>query len=218
MTKRVKNCLTDCVNTNVKKSVKKSLNIRTALPFFLLALLGFFSAAVFAPAAAAQDNKWELGADYNYVRANGPPGGCGCFSMNGGNAWGGYRLTNEISAVAEFSAQHAGNINSTGEDLTLFSYLFGPRYTLRRSDRWQPFGEVLFGGAHATGTFEPSFNGGSGSYNSFSLVAGGGLDIHVARHIDIRAIDADYYLTRFPNGVNGRQNNVRISAGLVFRF
>jgi outer membrane immunogenic protein len=211
-------CMTKSVTNRVTKSVKPSRNIRTLLPFSLLALLGIFSAAVFAPTAAAQENKWELGADYNYVRANGPPGGCGCFSMNGGNAWGGYRVTNEISAVAEFSAQHAGNINSSGEDLTLFSYLFGPRYTLRHSDRWLPFGEVLLGGAHATGTFEPSFTGGSGSYNSFSLVAGGGLDIHVARHIDIRAIDADYYFTRFPNGVNGRQNNIRISAGLAFRF
>ena len=29
----------------------------------------------------------ELGADYNYVRANAPPDGCGCFSMHGANAW-----------------------------------------------------------------------------------------------------------------------------------
>ena len=162
--------------------------------------------------------KFEFGVDYNYVRANGPPGGCGCFSMNGGNAWAGYRLTTDSAPWANSARNTLGT--STGQEKIsrLFSYLFGPRFTLRKSDRWQPFGEVLLGGAHATGTFEPSFSGGSGSFNSFSLVAGGGLDIHIMRHIDIRAIDADYYLTRFPNGVNGRQNNLRISAGVVFRF
>lgn len=194
------------------------MNFRKRLPLILLVMLGLCASSVFVPAARAQADKFEFGVDYNYVRANGPPGGCACFSMNGGNAWAGYHLTDAISAVGEFSAQHAGNINGSGEDLTLFSYLFGPRYTLQASDRWQPFGQVLLGGAHASGTFEPSVSGGAGSYNSFALVAGGGLDVNVARHIGIRAIEADYYLTHFPNGVNGRQNNLRISAGVVFRF
>ena len=93
--------------------------------------------------------------------------------MNGGNIWAAYSFTQSFSAVAEFSGQHASNINSTGEDLTLYSYLFGPRYTLRKSDRWLPSGQVLLGGVHASGTCQPSLSGASGSYNSFSLVAGG---------------------------------------------
>ena len=101
----------------------------------------------------------------------------------------GARLRRDFHAVAEFSAQRAGNINSTGEDLTLFSYLFGPRYTLRKSDRSAPFGQVLLGGAHASGTFEPSLAGGSGSFNSFSMVAGGGLDISLNSHIGFRAFE-----------------------------
>jgi outer membrane immunogenic protein len=201
-----------------KERGQTRMNIRQRLSLILLVLLGFCASNVFAPAARAQDDKLEVGVDYNYVRANGPPGGCGCFSMNGGNAWLGYHLTNSFSVVGEFSGQHAGNINGSGEDLTLFSYLFGPRYTLRKSQRWLPFGQVLLGGAHATGTFEPSVSGGSGSYNAFSVVAGGGLDIGVTRRIGIRAFEADYYLTRFPNGVNSHQNNLRISAGLILRF
>ena len=196
------------------------MNIRQLLQSVLIVLLGMCAGSLFASAVWAQSGSspLEAGADYNYVRANGPPGGCGCFSMNGGNAWIGYGFTKSFSAVAEFSAQRAGNINSTGEDLTLFSYLFGPRYTLRKSDRWLPFGQVLLGGAHASGTFEPSLAGGPGSFNSFSMVAGGGLDISLNSHIGFRAFEGDYYLTRFPNGVNGRQNNLRISTGLVFRF
>jgi len=196
------------------------MNLPKLLQTAVLILCGLAAFMLFATAAAAQGDRplFQLGVDYNYVRANGPPGECGCFSMNGGNIWAAYSFTHSFSAVAEFSGQHASNINSTGEDLTLFSYLFGPRYTLRKFDRWLPFGQVLLGGAHASGTFQPSLSGASGSYNSFSLVAGGGLDVSVTQHIGIRAFEADYYLTHFPNSVNGRQNNLRIAAGLLFQF
>jgi outer membrane immunogenic protein len=196
------------------------MNMRKLFRSVVLILCGLAGMMALASRAGAQEDRspLEVGVDYNYVRANGPPGGCSCFSMNGGNIWAAYNFSHSFSAVGEFSGQHAGNINATGEDLTLYSYLFGPRYTLRKSDRWLPFGQVLLGGAHASGTYEPSLSGGSGSYNSFSLVVGGGLDVDVTQHIGIRAIETDYYLTRFPNGVNGRQNNLRISAGLVFRF
>ena len=196
------------------------MNKRQPFQAVVIILCALASAALFVPVARGQEGppRLELGVDYSYVRANGPPGGCSCFSMNGGNGWAAYDFTRSFSAVGELSAQHAGNINATGEDLTLFSYLFGPRYTLRKSDRWLPFGQVLLGGARATGTYEPSPSGGSGSYNAFSLVAGGGLDINLTHRIAIRGFEADYYLTHFPNGVNGRQNNLRISAGLLFRF
>jgi hypothetical protein len=50
------------------------------------------------------------------------------------------------------------------------------------------------------------------------MTAGGGLDIGLTRHIAVRAFEADYYLTRFDNGVNDHQNNLRIAAGVVIRF
>jgi hypothetical protein len=40
----------------------------------------------------------------------------------------------------------------------------------------------------------------------------------VARHLAIRPIEADYLLTRLPSGVNGAQNNLRLSAGVVLRI
>ena len=128
-------------------------------------------------------------------------------------AWERIEVWPESSAVST-----RGDINGSGEDLTLVSYLFGPKYSWRASERWQPFGQVLLGGAHASGTFEPSVKGGSGSYNSFAMIAGGGMDIAASEHLAVRAVEADYYLTQFPNGVNGRQNNFRISAGVIFRF
>jgi hypothetical protein len=50
------------------------------------------------------------------------------------------------------------------------------------------------------------------------MVLGGGLDVNVSRHIAIRAAQADWLYTQFPNGVDNRQNNLRITAGIVFRF
>ena len=50
------------------------------------------------------------------------------------------------------------------------------------------------------------------------MVAGGGFDVGITRHLAARAFEADYYLTHFSNGLNDRQNNLRISAGIIFRF
>ena len=50
------------------------------------------------------------------------------------------------------------------------------------------------------------------------MIAGSGLDISITRHMAVRALEADYFLTRFNNGVNDHQNNLRLAAGIVIRF
>lgn len=50
-----------------------------------------------------------------------------------------------LAAVGEFGGAHAGDIAPGSEDLTLTSYLFGPRYTYRSHLRLAPFGEALVG-------------------------------------------------------------------------
>ncbi len=183
----------------------------------LVLALGYCSLTV-ALASAQRAPVAELGADYNYVRANAPPDGCGCFSMHGANAWFAYRFTHSFAVVAEVSSQRASDISGSGEDLTLTSYLFGPRFSWHRSGHFAPFGQVLLGGAHAGGSFASDSSGFAGSSNAFALIAGGGLDIGISRHFAIRALEADYYRTQFANGLNDRQNNLRISAGVIFRF
>jgi outer membrane immunogenic protein len=173
--------------------------------------LGFF-VLTSAPAAA---QSLDIGANYNYVHTNAPPGGCGCFALNGGSAWLGVNLTRSFGIVGEVASQHGSD--SSG-DLMLTSYLAGPRYTVRGFDRFKPFGQVLVGGAHASGSLAPGTTNISGSPNAFAMTAGGGLDIGLTEHIMLRAIQADYYLTHFDNGVNTRQNNFRIGVGLVIRF
>ena len=50
------------------------------------------------------------------------------------------------------------------------------------------------------------------------MIAGGGVDVSLTRHIALRALEADYYLTRFDYGTNDDQNNLRIAAGVIIRF
>ncbi len=93
-----------------------------------------------------------------------------------------------------------------------FSYMFGPRINLRR-DIITPFAQILFGGIVAT-----SGIGHPGDTNAFAMAAGAGLDVKVSRHVSVRQVQAEYFQTKFSNGLSNRQNNFRFSAGIVFRF
>jgi outer membrane immunogenic protein len=127
-------------------------------------------------------------------------------------------LSRSIGVVGEIASQHASNISGSGGDLTLTSFLAGPRYRWTVARRLSPFVQLLLGGAHASGTLAPGASGIAGSSSAFAMIAGGGLDIGLTRHIALRAFEADYYLTRFDNGVNDHQNNLRIAAGVTLRF
>ena len=63
----------------------------------------------------------------------------------------------------------------------------------------------------------PGNSGIPGPSNAFAA-AGGGVDFQFSHIFAIRLIQADYYYTRFPNGVNDHQNNLRIGAGVFVRF
>jgi outer membrane immunogenic protein len=167
---------------------------------------------------AQQSGRFEVGADYNYLRSNAPPGACGCFNMNGGDGWVGWRFTDNLAVVGQVGAQHASGINGTSTDLTLISFLAGPRIKLRQRHLFQPFGQALFGGAHASGLLTPLPSGAAGSANVFAFSAGGGVDLGFENHVSIRAVEVDYLYTHFANGVNQHQNNLRVSAGIFFRF
>jgi peptidoglycan-associated lipoprotein len=137
--------------------------------------------------------------------------------MNGGSVPFPYSLTHLVSVVGEFGAVNNGNVDSTRLDLTLTSYLAGPRYSLRKSGRFTPFAQVLVGAAHASGGLAPSQIH-AGSPTAFAMAAGGGLDIKLTRHLAYRAFQADYLLTLLPNRTNDHQNNFRLGTGIVFRF
>jgi outer membrane immunogenic protein len=170
------------------------------------------------PAWAQSLQRLELGGAFSFVDTNAPPGKCGCFQTLGGAGWVGYSFSPNLAIAGEVGSSHASNINGTAADLTLTSFLAGPRYSLRRWGVFVPFGQVLIGGAHASGALTPTASGTAGSANAFAMAAGGGLDIEAWRHWSFRPLQLDYFLTRFDNGSNNHQNNLRVGMGVAYHF
>lgn len=100
-----------------------------------------------------------VGANYTYVHTNLLPG-CSCFSMNGGGAQVEYGLRPHFALLGEFTATHRGGITADGYDLTQFTFAGGMRYRPALDvRRVQPFGDLLVGAAHASGSLSPGNTG-----------------------------------------------------------
>jgi opacity protein-like surface antigen len=181
----------------------------------VVSLLAFLFS--FGGVAFAQDTpKVDIFAGYSFLRENPSTSGVSSFSLNGGSASLAYNANNWLSGVADFGGYHNGNILGTGADGTLSTYLFGPRVSYRHFDRLTPFGEVLFGLAHASA----SIAGTGASDNAFAMTLGGGVDYKLSDHFSIRPVKVDYLMTRFKEaGASAQtQNNLRVSTGIVFHF
>jgi peptidoglycan-associated lipoprotein len=189
----------------------------------LLAIAAVSTAKAVAQADPASliPPRTELALDYTYVRTNAPPGGCGCFNLNGGSASIAWPVRpGKFFFVADLSIGGASKIVNTNYNLTLGSFNVGARYQLRTGrSPFRPFGQALVGATRGTGTLVLSPNPAALNSNlEFSAVLGGGVDLHTSRHTSLRLAEADYFVTTFGNGVNDHQNNLRLSSGLVFHF
>lgn len=160
--------------------------------------------------------KFEIAGMFDYVNFN-PGGGFDSFSNYGGSGsftWNPSRwvgLTEELGGLG-----YTRNVNGTSLHGKTSTFLAGPRLNLRRFDYFIPFAEFLLGGAHAG----PQMTG-DASQSAFALVAGGGVDIALTRNIAWRFAEIDYLMTNFTGsslGGNGRQDNLRLGTGIVFRF
>jgi peptidoglycan-associated lipoprotein len=176
-----------------------------------------------AQAASASDKplRAELALNYSYLRSNAPPGGCGCFNLNGGSATFAWPVKpGSFALVGDVTVAHAGTVSSTSDTLTLSAFTAGARYLPRLGHSpLQPFGQALIGLAHSSGTLvQGSNSAASNAGAAFAANLGGGLDVHATRRFSVRLVEADYLLTTFDNGVDNHQNNLRISAGVVVRF
>jgi outer membrane immunogenic protein len=195
-------------------------------PFALLLAIVVVSAlppSSRAQAAPAQQDapRPELAFGYSYTHSNLPPGGCGCFSLNGGNATFAWPLASGRFAIAgDINVVHAGSASSSADNITLGTYTAGVRYLpIAAHSVWQPFGQVLIGLAHSSGSLVQGANPGAANAGAaFAANIGGGLDLRAGSQFAIRLIEADYMPTTIDNGSNNHQNNIRIGAGIVFRL
>ena len=129
-----------------------------------------------------------------------------------------------IPANASFPGGASGSVQGN-----LFTYMFGPQIKVR-AHGFQPFGHLLFGGAHSNvygnaykQICQPSAGGCSFNKapagNAFAMAFGGGVDIPISKTVSFRPVEIDYLLTRFTNQfTNSNQSNFRYSAGVVFSF
>jgi opacity protein-like surface antigen len=191
-----------------------------------------------APYSSGQDvgaPKVEVFLGYSYLQAV-PKLAAGnrLVWLNGGSASIAYNLNRHLGIVADigdytnseirFQGAYAATVDVDNANGGALSYLFGPRYSFRQHDRFTPFAQVLFGGVHAGAVILSNCNFSCTllpDQNAFAMTAGGGLDIKVRRHLAIRVIQAEYMMTRFQDyntGKSATQNDMRLSAGIVFRF
>lgn len=163
------------------------------------------------PGARRRTAPIELFGGYAFARlAGGGPGS----NMNGALGSFGWNAKPWLQIVADTSYSL---VTASGTKNVLYGNHYGPRLYWRGRNRWgiNPFVEALVGGSHATTTVSGT-GGYTTSQSSISFKAGGGLDIHPSRYLEIRLFDVDYYRTSF--GTNLHQNNYWASAGIVLRL
>jgi peptidoglycan-associated lipoprotein len=192
-----------------------------ALLFAVAALYKAPAARAQSPSAVEAHAPVDLALGYSYLRSNAPPGGCGCFSMNGGTASVAIPLkSSPFSVLGDFTSVRGSQISPASYDMALNIFTAGLRFrTAIGRAAWRPFGQVLAGGAHGGGTLiRASLQGKGYGAVAFAFNAGGGMDYRVNRHFGLRLIQADYLLTSFDNHVNDHQNNLSLNAGVVVSF
>jgi hypothetical protein len=178
--------------------------------FILGALLA--SGAVISAQETAP--RYEIGLNYSWFHVNAPNVDYQR-TGNGGSGYLEFNINKYLGLVADFG----GYANTkTGIDEKVLTYLFGPRFNWRHS-KLSPYVQFLFGGAYAWRDVNSTTN------NGFAMSSGGGLDYNFSKHIAFKPIQVEYVLTELngyklsPTSRFGfHQNDIRYSAGVVFRF
>lgn len=221
--------LTELTNTEKEMKITKST------------LLG--AVLLLATAVWAQDfPRAEVAVDYSYARYAPSAAYTQGHSLNGAGGAAVYNINRYLgikmdlqgygSNTSRFVIPSTVNIPGGGTanvSGNLFTYLFGPQVKLR-TPKLQPWGQLLFGGAHSN-VYGNAFKNicqplpGACRFstapagNAFAMAFGGGVDIPITNTISFRPGEVDYLLTNFRNQFNGsNQNNFRYSAGVNFSF
>lgn len=184
--------------------------------FMLLAACG----ALYAQPARqnTEPPRFDIAVAWQTTAAN-VVGAGSSFWMQGGSAQIHGRFYGGWGAVADISGAHKANINSSAVGLDMITVTFGPRYTWTPAHaRYSIYGQGLVGEAWGMNGVFPNPSGANTVANSLAVKAGGGLNIHLAQHLALRAFEADYLRTQLPNSASNAQNNLLLGAGLVLRL
>ena len=160
--------------------------------------------------------RYEVAGGYSFVRfIPGEP--FDAFNSHGGTGSFTYNASRWFGLTAEFGAYSFGARDISNSTGGIFStYLFGPRFNLRKFDYFVPFGEALIGGSSGGTALV-----GNQKQNSFASAIGGGVDVVITKNLAWRFAQIDYLVTNFTGtalGGNARQNSLRMGTGLVYRW
>jgi hypothetical protein len=170
-----------------------------------------FAVAIFAPASRSQKGPM---ADFSvgYSQLFLPKGFS--LTMPGGSVTGAFYVNHWLGVVGDFGA-YDGSSGIPG--LVGETYIFGPRFSLRKWHRLTPFAQAVIGGGHANSTS----GGFLGARNAFAFGAGAGGDLGLDRagKFALRG-QLEYLNFRTAHNLSPDPNTgaVRLSAGVVFRF
>ncbi len=213
----------------------------------LLAALVLMFAALPAAAQAAQSGEWELYGGTSFLWARTSPD-LQQLNLSSLHEWGwqtdiseypwkwfggtlessGFYGRPSVYVPANYFGPGLPVNNTTYTDLLAvksYTMMFGPTFAYRRNPKFQPFGHVLLGGIYRgyspTSKADPYelLNGQNPNSEKwiFGWALGGGADIAINHLIAIRG-QFDWIPSTFKNLVNDRENNLRLTVGLVFRF
>jgi opacity protein-like surface antigen len=187
--------------------------------------------------AMAQDYPTvETSPAFMYIHTAPLLGGSQSFNCVGAGGTFAYNLTKMFGIAADLGGCKLLGQNNNLLETTIngseFTYLFGPRVTLRNHSPFTPFFEVNMGGTRISLSCQNSAvncvnatGGNTFSRNAFALTAGGGFDIKLNKKFSIRLIQAEYLYTRFGNDCpftvcsnNNNQNSFRLKSGIVINW
>jgi hypothetical protein len=177
---------------------------KKAALFLFFAVLSVMSAS--SPSVGQVAPRWEFYGGYSYLRFDSPTLGYVNWSnLNGFNGEVTFNITTRFAVIADGSGHY-------GNQLTIYNYMLGPQYALRR-DKSKFFAHGLFGKAQNTVNIATSIRSGFESVGR-AFAAGGGYDRDLTPRFTFR-VQADY-LNTHTFGVT--QNDIRVSTGVVFHI
>ena len=165
--------------------------VRQILALLILSLSADIALNAQASPTATRAGFIQVGAGLSAFQPDYNPG-----TIKGYSIYGTFDFTSHIGLAGDI---HIVNVITPG-DIAESSYLIGPRFVMSRG-RLHPYGKALAG--IGVFTFQPVYASSSSSSSSHKMYAlGGGLDVSVKRHWNIRAFDFEYQ--RWPGfGDNG---------------
>jgi hypothetical protein len=177
-----------------------------------------------APASASAPSHQEVDLALSYTAQHSNLVSNPTFWQQGGSVELSAQAYRGFGIAANIAGTNVGDAANSGVGLTMITATFGPRYTwyrpsgASRKHSLAIFGQGLIGEAHGLNSYFPTAFGSLTDYSSFALQVGGGVNIGLSRHFAVRAFQADWLRTQFPNSTTNIQNTFRIGAGFVLRF